>query len=246
MTTQFLSSMFMYSNYYFWGIILIPGILLGLYAQIKVVSTYNTYKNVAASSGITAKDAAQKLLMQNNITDIKIIKTSGELTDHYNYKKQTVALSAGVHDSTSISALGIMAHELGHVMQYKSGYLPLKVRNILIPVSNFVSSLLWPVLFLGILFNFVLLFNPLVGTIFIYSGIAMFGLIALISLITLPVEINASKRARKLLLQSNLIEHEEIGGVKKVLSAAAMTYVAALIMSLLNLLRFIIVFTDRR
>lgn len=237
---------FSYIDYYIWGIILIPGILLGLYAQIKVTQTYHTYKKVPSTVSVTASELARQILKSQNITDISIDKVSGELSDHFNFKTKSVGLSGGVYNSNSIAAIGIMAHELGHVMQYKNKYFPLMVRNVLIPVSNFVSALLWPVLFIGILFNFVLFLNPIVGSVFIYSGIAMFGLIALISLITLPVELNASKRARQLLYSTGIVQKEELVGVKKVLNAAALTYVAALVISLLNLLRFLLVFANRR
>ncbi len=237
---------FIYMDYYFWGIILIPGILLGLLAQIKVMRTYHVYKEIPSSSTLTASELARKLLSEHNINDISIDKATGELSDYYNYKTKSVGLSGGVYNSNSIAALGIMAHEIGHVMQYKSNYFPLKFRNFLIPLSNFISKLLWPVIFLGIFFNFMLLFDSMIGNIFIYSGIIMFGLIALISLITLPVELNASGRAKTILLSSGAINQEEVIGVKKVLNAAALTYVAALIISLLNLLRFVIVFGNRR
>lgn len=240
------SSGFIYMDYYIWGIILIPGILLGLFAQIKVLRTYHVYKEIPSSSTLSASELARKILREQGVNDISINRVAGELSDHFNYKTKSVGLSGGVYNSNSIAALGIMAHEIGHVMQYKTNYIPLRFRNILIPVSNFISSLLWPVIFLGMIFNFMLLFDPIVGNVFIYSGIIMFGLIALISLITLPVELNASRRARTLLLSTGAIKQEEIAGVKKVLSAAALTYVAALILSLLNLLRFVMVFGNRR
>ena len=237
-------SMGLYFDYYFLGIILIPGIILGIIAESKVQSAFHKNAAIFASSGISASDAARRLLNAAGLENVPVNRIGGNLTDNYNPKNKSINLSADVYDSSNLASLGVMAHEVGHAIQHKQKYFPLMLRRVLIPLNNIVSRLLWPIIVIGLMTNFVFLFAD-IGTIFIYAGIGMFGLTTLISLITLPVELNASKRAYSLLTDSGILFDEEIPKVKEVLNAAALTYVASLVMSLLNLLRFVLIFKDR-
>lgn len=227
-----------YWSYYLMGIILVPGILLGIYAQSKVNSTFNKYANVMSNSGRSASEVAKIMLQTAGYNNISVVKINGHLTDNYNHKQKTVSLSNSVYDSTSVASIGIAAHEVGHVLQYKTNYLPIKLRTFAIVTSNISSTLLWPLVIMGLIFNFMLT-GP-IGNIVIWAGIAVFGLSVVVNLVTLPVEYNASKRATTILSQSGLLTEEETHQAKKVLNAAALTYVAALVVSILNLLRFII------
>jgi len=239
-----LLSMGLYFDYYFLGIILLPGIILGAIAESKVQSAFSKNASIFASTGIKAAEAARRLLDTAGLNQVSINRIGGNLTDNYNPKNKSINLSVDVYDSSSLSSLGVMAHEVGHAIQHKQKYFPLMLRRVLVPINNLVSKLLWPIILIGLLTNFVFLFAE-VGTIFIYAGIGMFGLTTLITLITLPVELNASKRAYSLLTESGILLDEEIPNVKQVLNAAALTYVASLVMSLLNLLRFVLIFRDR-
>lgn len=232
----------MYWDYYLMGIILLPAIILAAYAQAKVSSTYSKYSGMISKNGMTAAQVARLLLDCAELKHIKIVKISGSLTDHFDPKKQIIALSSSVYDSTSVAALGVAAHEVGHAIQEKDGYLPYKIRKIIIPTTNFLSSLLWPLVILGLIFNFAAMPGSFVGDVLLWSGVIVFGLAALVDLVTLPVEFNASKRAINTLYKTEILDATETAGAKKVLSAAALTYVASLLTSLLNLLRFILVF----
>lgn len=229
----------MYLEYYLLGIILLPAIILAIIAQSKVNSTYSAYSKVLSQSGKPAHEVARFLLDAAGLGHIRVTRVSGHLTDHYDPKKGIVALSAGVHDSTSISALGIAAHEVGHAVQYKEKYFPIKIRAFLIPVTNFASNALWPIVFLGLILNFGAGYSSL-SHIFIIAGVAVFGFAALLNIITLPVEFNASSRALRVLSHTQLLSSSETAGAKKVLSAAALTYVAAMLISVLNLVRFLL------
>ncbi len=236
----------MYWEYYLMGIILVPGLLLSIYAQIKVNSAVSTYSKVTSSSGKTGAEVARLLLDSAGLTDIKIKRVSGNLTDYYDHKHKTLALSAGVHDSTSVAALGIATHEVGHALQYKAGYAPIKARNLAIPIANFASTLMWPLLIIGMIFNFGVASSGIFGSIMLWSGVAVFGMAVVVNLVTLPVEYNASRRATKILHDSSLLNEQETVYAKKVLNAAALTYVAALLVSILNLLRFLLVVASDR
>ena len=185
---------------------------------------------------------ARLLLDCADLKNVEVIKINGHLTDYYDHKKQVVALSASNYESTSIAALGVAAHEVGHALQYKNDYLPIKLRSFIIPIVNFSSTALWPLVLIGLLCNFAVIPGTIFGNIFLWSGVAMFGLAAIFDLITLPCEYNASNRALQLLEQTEILTSEETQGAKKVLSAAALTYVASLLNSILNLVRFILVF----
>ena len=231
--------MFAYWEYYVMGIILLPGIIFAIYAQSKVNIEYNKYARVYAKTGITACDLLRQLLDGCGLSHIKVRRISGNLTDHYDPKKEEFCLSNDIYDSNSISALGIACHEFGHALQKQKNYTPYKIRTALVPVCNVGSQLLWPLVMIGICLNFAAV-DSLIGNIFVWAGIAFFGLSFLFSLATLPVEFNASKRAVQLLRGTGTLDEEEIVGTKKVLGAAALTYDAALVMALLNLLRFLL------
>lgn len=228
-------------NYYTLGIIFIPAILLAIYAEAKVYLTYNKYNDKTSSSGKPAHEIARMFLDAAGLHDIKVVPIRGHLTDYYNHRTKTIALSESVYNSTSIASIGIACHEVGHALQYKNSYLPIKFRNILIPICNFGSKLLW-IWMLFSIFSFMYLND---GGLFIDIGVIVIGSFTLLNLVTLPVEFNASKRAVSILNKSGTLTPEECVKVKKVLDAAALTYVAAFVMSLLQLLRFIMILKDR-
>jgi len=227
------------------GIILLPGLIFATYAQFKVNSTYNKYNSVLTNANITASEFVKKLVSIANMTTT-VNPISGRLTDHFDPRTNEINLSNAVYNSTSVSALGIACHEFGHAMQQKEKYAPYQFRRIIIPITNFASQLLWPLVIIGLILNFGSNPNTLLGSIFMWSGIAFFGLAVLVNLATLPVEFNASRKAVSILRSSNLLSEEELDGTKEVLKAAALTYVAALIVSILNLLRFVLLILMQR
>lgn len=228
----------MYITYYLLGIILLPGLIFAVYAQSKVNSTFNKYREINYSQTNPVHQKARFLLDAMGMTDINIARTSGHLTDHYNPKTKTVSLSDSVYNSTSVASLGIACHEIGHVLQHKQGYPLLKLRTFLIPVINIGSCFMWPLVILGIILE-ALQYSAW-GQAFIISGIVIFGLSVLFSAITLPIEKDASKRAYKMLVETGEITQEEGEGVKAVLNAAALTYVASLLVSILSFIRFVL------
>ena len=232
----------LYWEYYVMGIILLPGLLLAIYAQSKVSSTYSKYSKMMSQKGMKAWEMVRLLLDCADLQNVQVIKVSGNLTDYYDHKKQVVALSSTVYDSSSVAALGVAAHEVGHALQFKNNYLPVKIRSAIIPITNISSTLLWPLVMLGLIFNFAAMPGSLVGDICLWSGVIIFGLAVLLDLVTLPVEYNASNRAVQVLSKTEILTEEETKGAKKVLGAAALTYVASLLTSILNLLRFLLVF----
>lgn len=234
----------LYWEYVVMGIILIPGIIFAIIAQTKVNSAYNYYIKVKSKSGITAAEAARKILDGANLEKVNVQIISGRLTDNYNPIKNTVSLSKEISESDSIAALGIALHEVGHAIQYNKNYFPIKFRSFVVNFSNIVSTFLWPMVIIGLLFNFVWI-NGTVGAIFLWSGVGFFGLAVLLNLVTLPVEYNASNRALNILEKTKILDSSELPGCKKVLRAAGLTYVAALVMAILNLLRFVLVFAHR-
>lgn len=233
-------------EYYLMGIILIPGLIIASIAQVNVQTTFSTYNKLDARSGITASELLHRLLMAAGMGDVRISMTRGNLTDHYDPKSKTIALSEDIYNSSSVSSLGIACHEFGHALQDKDSYVPLRVRQTLIPITNFASSLLMPLVMLGLIFSFGSVGDTLVGNIFLWSGIIVFGSSVFVNLITLPVEFDASNRAVKLLSATGALTDTELQGAKKVLRAAAYTYLAALLVSILSLLRFLIVALARR
>ena len=217
--------------YFDWTVILmLPGLLLGIWAQSKVNNAYRTYSRVSTKSGVTASEAARRMLWQNGAGDVMIEQTGGNLTDHYDPRSNVLRLSSGVCHSGSIAALGIAAHEAGHAIQQAENYPFLKLRTWVAPVVNIGSSLSWPIFFLGLLFSW----QPLM-----MLGILLFAAVVLFTLITLPVEFDASRRALRMLSEGGYLTQQELGGAKQVLSAAALTYVASFVSAALQLLRLL-------
>lgn len=226
---------FFYDYYYI--ILVIPAMILAIIAQVKVKSTYNKYAKVGNSRSITGAYAAQAVLTHYGIRDVRIEQVSGKLSDHYDPKAKVIRLSSEVYGGSSIAAVGIACHEAGHAAQHAENYAPIKIRNSLVPVCNIGSSLGIPLAIIG----YFLGFEPLITV-----GLLLYAAIALFHLVTLPVEFNASRRAIKVIDETNLLYDNEMSGAKKVLSAAAMTYVASLIVALANLLRLVLRFNNRR
>ena len=224
----------MYFDFYILGIILLPGIIIAVIAQAKVTGCYQKYSQIPSNQNMTASQVARLFLDQAGLTDIEIVRTHGHMSDYYNPRKKIIALSDGVYDSNSIAAIGIACHEVGHAIQYQQNYFPIRLRNLIIPICNFGNNILWFLLLLGGLFYYSNL-----GTAFLYLGVGVFAVSVILNLITLPVEYNASKRAT-LLLEGSILDSQEINGVKQMLNSAALTYVASLIISILNLLRLVL------
>lgn len=230
----------LYSLTYNWTyIFVIIGAILSMAASAHVNSTFRRYSQIRSGSGITGAQAAGEILRRNTITDVSVKHISGELTDHYNPSTKTVNLSDSVYASGSVAAIGVAAHECGHVMQHADGYLPLTIRAALVPAANFGSKLGLPLCILGLFFGSM-------GNTLITVGIWMFSLAVLFQLVTLPVEFDASRRALLQLENDGILSSEELQHTKKVLSAAAMTYVAAAAASILQLLRLILLFGGNR
>ena len=225
--------------FYDWTyLLLIPALLLSLWAQFRVSSTFNRFSKVRASSGMTATQMAEQLLHAEGVYDVSVERTRGNLTDHYDPKNMVLRLSDSTANSTSVAALGVAAHEAGHVLQHRDGYAPLMLRTAAVPVVNIGSNLSWPLFLVGLIFSW----EPLV-----YAGIALFALAVLFAIITLPVEFNASKRALAALEANGYLQPgEEMRGARKVLSAAAMTYVASAFMAIMQLLRLLAIAGVRR
>ena len=213
------------------------GAVISMIASSKVKTTYAKYGNVRSRSGMTATEAARRILDNAGLRHIRIEKVAGDLTDHYSPNELVLRLSDTTINSTSIAAIGVAAHECGHAIQHSKHYAPLNVRNAIVPVVNLGSKLSWPMILIGLLLG-------IAG--FLDLGIILFSFSLIFQLITLPVEFNASSRALQILDESGMLYEDELRGAKKVLSAAAMTYVAAAIATLLSLLRLIILFGGRR
>ena len=226
----------MYFDYYYL-VLVVPTLLLSLYAQFKVKSAFSKYSQVQTMRKISGKEAAALLLRSNSISDVSIQRIGGSLSDHYDPSHKVLRLSEPVYDKTSIAAVGVAAHETGHAIQDKEKYAPLVLRSTLVPVAN-IGSTAGPYLALaGIIFRMNLLLN---------IGIILFACAVLFYLITLPVEIDASRRALKVLEHNAVLNQEELKGAKKVFSAAALTYVASALTAMANLLRLILISRDRR
>ena len=223
-------------------VLVLPAIILAMAAQGKVSSTFNKYSRVPSRIGITGAEAARRIMEQNGIYDVSIERVSGNLTDHYDPSKKILRLSDSVYSSSSIAAVGVAAHETGHAIQHARGYAPLSLRSLMVPLANIGSRLSMPLILLGLIFSF----SSRMGDSLITLGIVLFGLSVVFTVITLPVEFNASKRAIACLGDSRILYEDEIEGAKKVLSAAAMTYVASTLTALLSLLRLLLVFGRRR
>lgn len=227
---------------FFWDytfFLLIPPLLLALYAQQKVKSTYKRFSTKLAASRISGAEVARQILRARG-AEVPVEKVKGQLTDHYDPRKKVLRLSEGVYNSSSLAALGIAAHETGHALQHQSGYLPLQLRNAIYPVANFGSSLAFPLFFIGFIFSRQ---GP---SILMDIGILLFAGAVVFSVLTLPVEFNASRRALVLLQEGGFLKPEEISQARQVLSAAALTYVAATAMAAMQLLRMFILRSSRR
>ncbi len=221
---------------YYWFdytyLLLIPALLFGMYAQFKVNSTYSKYQKVNNSRGWTAAEVARKILDDNGLYDIRIAHIAGNLTDNFNPKTNTVSLSDSVYSSTSVAAIGVAAHECGHAVQHAEQYTPIKIRSALVPVTNFGSTFGFIILAVGLIFS-----NYSIAMI----GVLLYSLMAVFQAVTLPVEFNASSRALTTLREQNILEDDELAMSKKVLSAAAMTYVAALVSSIATVFRLLLI-----
>lgn len=218
-------------------VLVLIGAVLSMIASAKVKTTYAKYGNVGSHRGMTATEAARRILDNAGLRSVRIERVAGDLTDHYSPKELVLRLSDTTIHSTSIAAIGVAAHECGHAIQHAKHYAPLTIRNTIVPVVNIGSKLSWPMILIGLMFGVTGFFD---------LGILFFSFSLIFQLITLPVEFNASSRALKILEESGMLYEEELRGAKKVLSAAAMTYVAAAVATLLSLLRLIILFGGRR
>ena len=222
---------------YWYIVLVVPVMIASLIIQGIMRSTYKKYSNVYAGAGITGAEMAQRVLREHGVTDVAVISTGGELTDHYDPRSKVIKLSSEVYGSRSVSALGVACHEAGHAVQHAQSYSPLVARNAFIPVVNFCSGISWIVLIVGLFMQYDLMIN---------LGIILFATSAVFQFITLPVEFNASRRAVASLKNSGMLSDSEITGTKKVLTAAAMTYVAALATTLASLLRLILITRGNR
>ncbi len=228
--------MFYYDSSYFY--LILPALIISVAAQFAVKNAYKKMSAVYSKSGYSGAQAALAVLRYYGVNDVRIEQCSGKLSDHYDPKKKVIRLSEGVFSSTSIAAIGIACHEAGHAAQHAEGYLPIKIRNSILPVCQIGSYAGIPLALLG----YFISFEPL-----IFAGLLLYSFIMLFQLATLPVEFNASRRAIAVIEETGLLKNEnELSGAKKVLKCAALTYVAALVSSLMNLIRFAMIFTRRR
>lgn len=224
-----------FDNTYF--IYVIPALIITILAQINVKSTFTRYSKVRNSRGVTGHSVARQILDENGLYNVRIERISGSLTDHFDPSANVVRLSESVHDSTSVAAIGVAAHEVGHAIQHSTGYVPIKIRAAIIPLTQIGSMLAFPLVLIGL---------SMTSTFFVDFGILLFTSVVLFQLVTLPVEFNASIRAMRVLEDRDILYGEELGGSRKVLTAAALTYVGALAVSLLQLLRLLSLKNSRR
>ena len=229
--------------YYFYDatyILVIIGAIISLIASMNVKSTFNRYDKYNSRSGLTGAMAAQEILRAAGITNVRIERVSGNLTDHYSPKEGVLRLSDSVYNSTSVAAIGVAAHECGHAIQHQKNYAPLTIRGAIVPVANIGSTLAWPLILIGIFIS------SRSGQALITAGIICFSLAVLFQIVTLPVEFNASRRAVRILGETGILGEQELGYTRKVLGAAALTYVAGAASAILQLLRLILLFGGRR
>ena len=234
--------------YYYYGfdwtyvVLVLPCILLSLWASANVNSTFKRYSGQYSRRGLTGAQAAERVLRANGVTNVRIERVSGNLTDHFDPKSSVIRLSDNVYGNTSTAAIGVACHEAGHAVQYAESYAPIKLRAAIIPVTNFGSQLAMPLILLGLVLS---AFGSM-SDFLIYLGIACFGLSLVFQLVTLPVEFNASRRALAAIEDGQLLTDEELTGARKTLRAAALTYVAATAVALSQLLRLLTIFGGRR
>lgn len=217
--------------------LIVVAAIISLIAQFLVNSRFSKYSKVQSRSGLTGAQTAERILQSQGIYDVSIQRVSGKLTDHYDPRNKTLNLSDAVYNSSSVAAVGVAAHECGHAIQHAKGYVPLAFRSALVPVANLGSKLSWLFIILGILFS--------MNQTLLYIGIIMFSAAVLFQIVTLPVEFNASGRALHLLSETGILQRDEVGKTRKVLGAAALTYVAAAATAILQLLRLVMLFGGR-
>jgi Zn-dependent membrane protease YugP len=222
----------------YWWVFFLPGLLLGLYAQIKLQAAYSRYMRVPSASGVTGAQAARAILDRAGLTGVEIYEIGGHLTDHYDPTKKALFLSSEIFHGDSLAAIGVAAHEAGHALQHQAAYAPLQLRMALVPVTSFASYAWSGLVLLG--FIVPTLFYKAIGI-----AIAIFAVLTLFQVVTLPVEFDASRRARERLLRLGFIQRDEQVGVSRVLNAAALTYVAAMVAALLQLLHLITIARHR-
>ena len=233
---------------YFYGfdwtylVIVLPCLILSLWASAHVNNTFKRYAKVISARRITGAQAAQRVLTANGVNNVRIERTSGKLTDHYDPRSNVIRLSEDVYDNPSAAAIGVACHEAGHAVQYANHYFPIKVRAAIIPITNIGSKLALPLILIGVLLSSLGEYS----TIIVDIGIACFSLSLIFQLVTLPVEFNASRRALRAIEDCEILTNEELRGARKTLGAAAMTYVAATAVALAQLLRIILLFGGRR
>lgn len=223
-------------------VLVLPCLILSLWASSNVNSTFKKYAKQMSMRRITGAQAAQRVLSANGVSNVRIERVGGNLTDHFDPKTNVIRLSDSVYDATSTAAIGVACHEAGHAVQYAQDYAPIKLRAAIVPVTNIGSRLAMPLILLGLIFSF----GESVSYGFVYAGIACFGLSVLFQLVTLPVEFNASRRAMEAIASSNLLTEDEQKGARRTLTAAALTYVAATAVALAQLLRLLVIFGGRR
>ncbi len=232
----------MYGFYFFdysYFLFMVPALIISIYAQIKVSSTFSKYSKVRNAKGLTGADAANWVLAQNGVTGVEVEHVSGDLIDHFDPRTDVIRLSDSVYSSASVAAIGVAAHEAGHAVQHANGYAPMNIRKALVPITNIGSTLSMPMIFIGLLL-------PVQYDFVVNLGIALFSLAVLFQVITLPVEFDASRRAIATLEQGGTLCGEELMGAKKVLTAAAMTYLAATFTAVMSLLRLLLIVAGRR
>lgn len=238
--------MYYYSPYYGFDwtylVLVLPCLILSLWASATVKSTFRRFSQQYSQRRITGAEAAERVLRNNGVTNVRIERIAGDLTDHYDPKANVIRLSDGVYNSTSTAAIGVACHEAGHAVQYANHYAPIKLRAAIIPLTNFGSKLAMPLILLGIVLSFLGDFSIAL----VYMGIACFAFSLIFQLITLPVEFNASRRAIHAIKEAGILTQQEMAGARKTLKAAAMTYVAATATAFAQLLRLMILFGGRR
>lgn len=221
-------------------ILVMIGVVICLLASAKMNSTFSKYSRVRSHSGMTGKEAAEALLHREGIYDVRVEYVAGNLTDHYDPRSKVLRLSDATYQQTSVAAIGVAAHECGHAIQHARGYAPLSIRSALVPVANFGSSIAWPLIIIG------LIMNSQTSQLFLNLGVIAFSMAVLFQLVTLPVEFNASRRALKILGNTGMLYPDEVRETRKVLTAAALTYVAGAASAILQLLRLIMISNSRR
>ncbi len=244
-----------FTGYFSYLIWMLPAILLSLIAQYLVNSAYNKNSKIQNTRGLTGAEAARQVLLNNGISNVSIVPVAGKLTDHFDPRTNTIHLSEGVFNSTTIAAVGIAAHEAGHAVQHAEGYIPNKIRGALVPVTNFGSKIGWILIIIGLAMSGYYYYYDSVSTasttyelggVLLFIGILLYSTAFLFTLVTLPVEFNASRRALSTIKERNLLSEQQIGGARATLTAAALTYVAAAVTALLQLLRILMIAKQRR